>query len=44
MYRQFVKGRLKAHMLKAKNRQVDLSKIESTLLTRSAFVKEAAGG
>ncbi|MDA3947055.1 MAG: 1-acyl-sn-glycerol-3-phosphate acyltransferase [Helicobacteraceae bacterium] len=29
-------------MLKAKNRQVDLSKIESTLLTRSAFVKEAA--
>lgn len=37
-----MKGRVKAQMSQEKKRQIDLSKIERGLLTRSAFIKEAA--
>lgn len=37
-----MKGRVKAQMSQEKKRQIDLSKIERELLTRSAFIKEAA--
>ena len=40
--RQFMKGRVKAQMSEEKNKQVDLSKIETALLKCSAFIKEAA--